>query len=519
MADTLENVVLPKGGEWVDLYAATGISPESVIEVDSLNSQGVDVSISASSPASDAGYVIINKGEKKTFSPGGSKVWARSVPGTSVNVSVPKSAQTANNSGEIVPAQAIQFLDNLMMVGHFGQAVTCELDSQVSINWAYRRIDTQFDNDPAVLSGDGVANADGGLGTVSSASSGEAKLDSRNQLRYSNGRGFFAFFTAMFDGTGEGWAGPHDDRDGFPVYRNGTTDVLEFSYLKEGVNTSPVDIPFANLGIDPAKENIYAVLGGFLGVANPTLLVRKDKWIPVAIIKTEGVLTGKHVDIPAFPLRIHAKNGMTVKSGSWHAGTMGNAERAQDRGFSIPKDPFTDGAGVNPITEPQGKVAIPANSVRTAIVIRAKDLYNGLPNKIVTDVIDWKVDVVAGANSSGVIQVQLIGNPTIAGNVWQDVSPSSVIEFDSYDFTTNGGGSAGQYDPATSGGVPVGILLNVPYSSAAGNQATPNFSGSIQVDQFDLDGKAGETLALVIRNIGADPVDIYYTLTNIERQI
>lgn len=428
-------------------------------------------------------------------------------------------AQMINNSGEIVPAQAIQFLDNIMMVDHFGQAITCELDSQVSINWAYRRLDFQFDNDPPVLSGDGVANADDGLATVSSASSGEAKLDSRNQLRYSNGRGFFAFFTAMFDGSGEGWAGPHDDRDGFPVYRNGTTDVLEFSYLKNGVNTSPVDINFAELGIDPTKENIYAILGGFLGVANPTLLIRKDKWIPVAIIKTEGVLTGKHVDIPAFPIRIHAKNGMTVKSGSWHAGIMGNAEKAQDRVFSIPKDPFSDGAGPNPITEPQGKVTIPANGVRTAIVIRSKTLYNGLPNKIVTDVINWKVDVVAPSNSFGVVQVQLVGNPTIAGNVWQDVSDSSVIEFDSFDFASNGGGSAGQYDPATSGGIPVGILLNIPYASGTANQARPNFTGNINVDQFDLDGKAGETLALVVRNIGSDPVDIYYTLTNIERQI
>lgn len=433
---------------------------------------------------------------------------------------VPKDqGQTTNTSGDIIPSSAIQFLDNAMMVGHFGQAVTCELESQVSINWAYRRLDFQFDNDVPVTSGDGVANADDGLGTVSSAVLGEAKLDSRNLVRYSNGRGFFAFFTASFVGTGEGWAGPHDDRDGFPIYRNGTTNQLQFSYLKEGVNTSPLDIPFEELGIDPTKENIYAIIGGFLGVANPTLLVRKDKWIPAAVIKTEGVLDGKHVDIPAFPIRIHAKNDMVVKSGSWHAGTMGSAEKAQDRGFSIPNDPFTAGGGVNPITEPQGKVTIPANSVRTAIVIRSKLTYNGLPNKIITDVIDWKVDVVAPSNSGGIAQIQLVGNPIIAGNVWRDVSVSSVIEFDSFDFTSNGGGSAGQYDPATSGGTPVGILLNVPYSSASGNQATPNFSGQINIDQFDLDGKAGESLALVVRNIGNDPIDIYYTLTNIERQI
>lgn len=430
-------------------------------------------------------------------------------------------ASMTNTDGDIVPSSAVQFLDNIQFVDAFGQGVTGSLIGNISINWAYERIDTNFDNVTPVLTGDGAASAATGKLEASSASVGTSTIDSRDQIRYSNGRGFFSYYTASFNGAGQGLAGPHDDNDGFPIVRDLDADTFKFGYLKNGVLTGEVDIPYAALGVDPTALNIYAVVGGFLGVANPTLLIKKDTWVVGGVIKTEGTVDDTHVDLPAFPMRIQAINGMSVKSGSWHGGTVGEAGNVQDRGFSYPFQPFTGATtGDNPADGPRGQFTMTATQgeIHTAFIIQSKLLYNSLPNKIRADVVNVKVTVVPTGSGDGVVQAQLIGN---AGNfspsaTYTDVSVSSTLEIDD-----NAGGQAtGRYIAVTSDGTVVGEPYNIPYSSGQGNNPAQFNEEATLIQELQLDGIAGETLTLILRkddvNVG---VDIYWQVTWVERQI
>jgi hypothetical protein len=432
---------------------------------------------------------------------------------SSGNVSKP--SKMVNVRGNEIPAEAIQFLDNVAMVDAFGQLIVEEIKSNVSVNFADGRLDTNFDVKEPILSGDGAATASAGYAQVSSTT-GSACVESRDSLRYINGRGFVNFFTAYFDGDGVGWAGGFDGEtlhDGFPIRYDGTQKKLEFGYLREGVFTSAVEVDMTDLNIKPNKMNIFAVMGGFLGVANPTLLVRKGTWQAAAVIETEGNLEGTHVRLPAFPLSIRSEGNMTVRAGSWHAGTAGDAGKVQDRGFSYPNQPFGLVAGENPPTAPRGRLTLSGNTVSTLFTLRSKDTYNGLPNKVKADIIDLNVTVEPTA-TSGVVQVQIIGNPTIAGSAYSDISESSVLEIDD----NENGPASGAYIPGTSGGVLIGKPINIIYAGSGG-QRVQGGEGEILVDELSLDGIAGETLAVIARDLDGNNVTIDWSLTWIERQI
>lgn len=423
-----------------------------------------------------------------------------------------------NTDGQEVVASSMGFLDNLAFIGPFGQQISDEMISSISVNFADGLLDENFDVKPPALTGDGSATATGGFGQVSSTT-GTAVIESRDSVRYSNGRGLFTTFTASFEGGGVGWAGGMDGsslHDGFPLRYDGSTDALEFGYLREGVFTSPVVVDHVSLGLDLTKVNIWVVLTGFLGVANPTLLVKMDTWKVAGVIKTEGRLDSTHVRLPAFPIAIRSEGDMIVKTGSWHGGTIGEAGNVQDRGFSYPNQIFTTQIlGDNPGNAPRGRVPLIDNSVRTLFTVRSKDLYNGLPNKVKTDVINLTIDIEP-VQASGTVQIQLVGNPAIGGSVFSDVSPSSVIEIDD-----NANGEAtGTYTPGVSGGQLVGEPININYTGSGG------FFGSAQggegqalVNELSLDGIAGETLTCIARDLGGNDVNIHWFITWVERQI
>lgn len=86
MADTLENIVLPVG-QWVDLYAATGIAVGTQLQVQNLGTSRVQLVISATQPGPASGYNLLRP-DSLTFvsqaTPSGA--WARSpVQGGLVN--------------------------------------------------------------------------------------------------------------------------------------------------------------------------------------------------------------------------------------------------------------------------------------------------------------------------------------------------------------------------------------------------------------------------------------------------
>lgn len=534
MADTRENISVPKG-VWTNLYAVSGIAVGTRIRVENTGTCDAYLAVQAGQPSpSHNQYNILKRnGPKLSNNTGDAGAWAFcNGSDGEINVSIDSNngfnevtggglenpASMPNSDGKDVQTNAIGFIDNIAFVDSFGQLVCDKQVSNVSVNFANGLFDEIFDVKAPETTGDGATTASNGYAEVSSAASGTAEVESRDSVRYSNGRGFFTVFTASFEGDGVGWAGGFDNTDGFPLRFTGSTDTLEFGHLESGVFSGVVDIDHSALGLDSSKINIWAVLGGFLGVANPVLLVKMDTWKLAGTIRTEGRLTETHTRLPAFPMKIRAENGMTVKSGSWHAGTIGTAEKVQDRGFSYPNQIFTNtGDPGNPPNSVRGRLTLSGTDLATAFILHSKLLYNGLPNKVKADVIGITIDITPSPNS-GTIQVQLVGNPSglSPSPSYSDISPSSVLEIDD----SPDAEATGQYQSGTSTGDLVGEPININYTGSGGFFGTSQGgSGQTLVDELSLDGIADETLALLIRDLDGNGVTILWNITWIERQI
>lgn len=428
-----------------------------------------------------------------------------------------------NSAGEVVSASSNQFLDNIAFVDHFGQAVVGELNTNISLNFAYGIVDEIYDVKPPLIVGDGIITADDGYIQASSVT-GSAAVESRDNLRYSNGRGFYSSFTASFESIGEGdgvgYAGATDainPHDGFPLKYDSATDTLTFGYYKEGTLIGEIVIDHVALDIDLTKLNIWIVIGGFLGVANPTLLLRKDVWQLAGVIKTEGRLDGTHLRLPSFPSSIRTEGNMTVKSGSWHAGTVGDAGVSQDRGFTYPHQIFSGiTGGDNPGDVPRGRLnlGITPGEVHTVFNIHVKDLYNSLPNKIRADLVNISIMVVPTDTGSGTVQAQMIGNVTnySVEPVYTDISDSSIIEVDDNPDDQ----ATGRYG---SGGFIVGEPLNIPYAGGQGSNTSATGQSENLVQELQLDGIANDNMSLLLRDLGGNSVDVYWFFTWVEKQI
>lgn len=119
MADTLSNVPLPKGGQWVDLYAATSIPVGTALEIHSINAVGVNIAISATKPSDDSGYETIKTESANYIVADSSGAWARSMGGTSINVAVYDPSKA--------PVQTISSIEAAIEKG-FGFSLTIEVD-------------------------------------------------------------------------------------------------------------------------------------------------------------------------------------------------------------------------------------------------------------------------------------------------------------------------------------------------------------------------------------------------------
>ena len=98
--------------------------------------------------------------------------------------------------------------------------------------------------------------------------------------------------------------------------------------------------------------------------------------------------------------------------------------------------------------------------------------------------------------------------------MFEDVSESSVLEVDDNENAQ----ATGVYVPGTSGGTLIGKPINIVYAGSGG-QRVEGGEGQILVDELSLDGIAGETLAVIARDLNGNGVALNWSLTWIERQI
>jgi hypothetical protein len=87
MADTLPDVALP-ANEWVDLYAATGITVGTQINVQNVGASDFRIATSAAAPVSERGEIIEPRKFPWQNSAGESGAWALSKFGGLATVAV-----------------------------------------------------------------------------------------------------------------------------------------------------------------------------------------------------------------------------------------------------------------------------------------------------------------------------------------------------------------------------------------------------------------------------------------------
>ncbi len=78
MADTLPSVDLPSN-EWVDLYAATGITPGLQIKVQNTGTADVYLNAGASQPPDFEAFVLVLRGIQAINDTGDAGAWAAAV--------------------------------------------------------------------------------------------------------------------------------------------------------------------------------------------------------------------------------------------------------------------------------------------------------------------------------------------------------------------------------------------------------------------------------------------------------
>lgn len=392
--------------------------------------------------------------------------------------------------------------------GVFGESIAEERNSDILVQFQYNYFDEQFDVRPEVTTGDGTSSALSNLATVSSASAGTVYRTSRDSIRYRPGHTGYAYFTGMFNGTGIGKIGCANSNTGFSLkLDNGNAS---FGYIKDGVETGSNGSAgfddqtiwngsISTDDIDFTKLNIFMIVFGYLGVANPTLWIKLDTWKVVHTIKTEGVLDTTHVDTPVFPIGIYAENGMVVSSGSWSGGTVGRLNWVGSRGFTFPNTQLVDGNDAE-----MGECLLSGTDVSTICLFKAKELFHGKYNSVKARLtgLSFGVDVPAG-NVIGTVVFQIIVGPTLSEAAsYSDInSNSSMVEYDHIN------GTGATVDATL--GVPL-ITKNVEYIGSNKGGSTGGLA--IDAESIGAFSYSGDVFAIIAKDLDDNDVTVRVTL-------
>lgn len=365
-------------------------------------------------------------------------------------------------------------------IGPFAETVAEERTDDISVQFQYPFLNTDFDLNSPTLVGDGAASVSGGNLKVSSTT-GSAYIESKSAVRYRPGHSGFARFTARFVGTGTGQIGPCDKQDGFFIqvsngnislgYRNGGSDTLvtPFATTNKFQPGGLIDVT----EIDFTKMNIFAVDFGYLGVATPVFWIKLGVWRVLGVIETENMLTAPHIGNPVLPISVSASGDMAITTASWNGGIIGKDTAIGGRYF-----PY-DMSGT-----------LSNTAVLTLGTFHNKTSYQGIANKVQSKIIRYSFFADAPSSGSGTVEFKLYKNATLDGTAnYTDIdADNSVLEFDSSATYSSGGR----------------VLLTEWVGYAAGSGANAKTGG----EKVLLSGELGlflypnETATLTAQNVG-----------------
>lgn len=372
-----------------------------------------------------------------------------------------------------------------VLVGAFGELLVGQKKDDVNVKFIYDYYNTDFELQPAVVTGDGAGSVSGGLVRAATTSVGTCLVSSKNSIRYRTGHTGYVDLTLMREGDSGFVMGGGFDSDGFFVKydidtdkwavgrRYSDTDYVETEDVFNG--NCPIDT------LDSTKLNIFRIVFGYLGAANPTFLVKLDRWYVLHVLKTENMLTTPTVRNPSFPVSIYAEGGATALSASWNGGVIDGA--SVETGARFFDESLTK--------------AIVGTTVGTLGTFRNKTTFFGIPNKVKAQLIRYEFTVDAPASGYGTVEFKIYKNAELTGTAsYTDLDENnSVLEVDIGQTYSSDGR--------------VIFTEHIQYSSSVGGSGSKSGgSESLPALELSLVLLPGETSTITAQNVAASASNV-----------
>jgi len=366
----------------------------------------------------------------------------------------------------------------------FGELNAEARADDVNVQFQYPFYNTEFDLNPAVTAGGATATVANGYLQLTSGVGGSVAVTSKNSIRYRPGHSGYAQFTASFVGAGVGSCGVWSPgQDGFFIrVSNG---VPSLGYEKGGVEVVTTAVPrqagvtlftggtIPTELIDWTKINIFRIMFGYLGVANPVYQIKLNgRWYTLGTIQTEGKLTATHISNPVLPIGFRAAGVMTIRTASWNGGKLGDSDIVGARFFAS-----------------NSSRTLSTTTLATVGTFRNKATYKTVTNRVKAKLVRYSLFVDAPATGQGTVEVIIRKNAVTAGvPTWVDVdADNSVMEVDTVATYASGGRSI--------------FIAHVGYSGGAGPASASSGVNDQNALDFGLFLLPGETATITAQNV------------------
>jgi hypothetical protein len=364
----------------------------------------------------------------------------------------------------------------------FGELNAEERRDDIAVQFQYDYYNTEFDLKPAVIVGAATAIVADGYLELTSTGTDSVIVESKNAISYRPGHSGYVQLTASFNGSGTGYAGVMvSDTDGF--YIKLVNGVPYLGYVKDGTeeNAAATGGLFSGgeintADIDWTKLNIFRIMFGYLGVANPAWQIKLGgRWQLLGTLQTEGLLEATHISNPVLPISVEAKGAMRIRTASWNGGTLGSSPMAGGR--------FFEGTGTETLS---------GTNLETIATFRNKATFQTVANRVKAKLIRYHFFIDAPASGTGTVQFKIVKNATLAGvPAWTDIDTNnSVIEYD----TTATYSSAGR---------PI-FTEWLSYSSSPGGGAKAAGDISQEAENYGLFLLPEETATITAQNVSGN---------------
>lgn len=236
----------------------------------------------------------------------------------------------------------------------FGDNITAERVSSINVQFQYNL--STYDVKTAVVD-TGTATQSNHQAVVSTGTgvSASATIESIDAVRYLPGHEGYAHFTTEFSTPATGskqLIGIIDEDDGFALGYIDTTfcvlrrkDGIDYVVNQSDFNLNKLDGSGKEwTAVDFTKGNVWRITYGWLGYAsiNFEVMEKDGSWTTFHRIEYPNNNNGTNIGNPVLPIKMQViKTGgtltadITLKTGSWNAGTVGSVAGCCNRYFAF----------------------------------------------------------------------------------------------------------------------------------------------------------------------------------------